>query len=599
MTIRLLDPTLINQIAAGEVIERPASAIKELVENSLDAGATRVDVQIRDGGRSLMSVTDNGHGMPPEDLAMAIERHATSKIPDNDLFNIRSMGFRGEALASIGAVSRLTLTSRTKDMDTAWRLSVEGGVKTDPAPASAPLGTRVEIRDLFYATPARLKFLKTPSTELTHIQDILYRIALANPTVHLTLSDGDRTILDLAPGQDRLATILGKDFPPNACEVLAELETLRIHGHTSVPTHNFSSATNQYLFVNGRPVRDKLLAIAVRAAYQDFLASNRHPALVLFIDIHPEEVDINVHPAKAEVRFRDAGHVRGTLISALRHALNSASNRTSTTIADQTIAYLRPSAPPQPTAYQPALTMNTGYSTAQRTPARPSAGAMAGIAEMQRPYIPPQPQEVSEVVAEAKAEEMAPEYPLGQARAQIHNTYIVSEAADALIIVDQHAAHERLVYERMKEQLAKTGVQRQILLIPDVVELPDLARDALLAHAETLEKLGLAIEAFGGKAVLIREVPALLGKADYAQIVRDIAADLQEMDQSMTLSEQINELLGTLACHNSVRAGRRLSPDEMNALLRDITPHSGQCNHGRPTYVTLQKADIERLFGRR
>jgi len=597
MTIRFLDPTLINQIAAGEVIERPASAIKELVENAIDAKASKIDIVVREGGRTFISITDNGHGMTQSDLILAVERHATSKIPDSDLFNIRTLGFRGEALPSIGAVSRLTLTSRTSNDDTAWRLLIEGGIKGEPAPTSFGLGTRVEVRDLFYATPARLKFLKSPSTELSHITDILNRLALAHPEIQFSLMDGDRQVFLYDADTDRFSAILGKEFSSNACPVLVEREGFTVKGHVSVPTFNRSNATSQYLFVNGRPVKDKILSAAVRVAYQDFLASNRHPVLALFLEIDPAEVDINVHPAKAEVRFRDSGLVRGVLISALKNALQGAAHQSSTTIAqDAIVAFQRPpSLPIAPNLQPPSWSgkNHSGYTTATPRFSFPKRHTIQSLEETIATYeaIPP-------------SEPLSPSlesYPLGLARAQIHSTYIVAEAEDSLVVVDQHAAHERLVYEKMKLEQAAHGIKRQSLLLPEIVDLPEEALKAILQQTSKLEQLGLIIEAFGVSAVMVREVPALLAKADWKQLIQDLASEIQEMDTSLSLSEQLNEMLGTLACHNSVRAGRQLSIEEMNALLRQMeaTPHSGQCNHGRPTYVKLHRHDIEKLFGRR
>lgn len=607
MTVRFLDPTLINQIAAGEVIERPASAIKELVENAIDARATKIDIVVREGGRTLISITDNGHGMPQDDLVLAVERHATSKIPDSDLFNIRTLGFRGEALPSIGAVSRLMITSRTTTDDTAWRLLVEGGTKGEIAPTSFGFGTRVEIRDLFYATPARLKFLKTPTTELSHTIDILNRLALAHPEIQFSLMDGDRQVFSYESNANRLSSILGKDFCENACPVLMEREGLVLRGHISVPTFNRSNATAQYLFVNGRPVKDKLLSAAVRVAYQDFLASNRHPVLVLFLEIDPAEVDINVHPAKAEVRFRDAGLVRSVLISALKNALQEAAHRSSTTIAqDAIVAFQRPPSPLSPPMASPAAisAASTSSSWSGKSYSGRSSSPSPRFSFPERHLSP----DLEETLATYQAapppkptSESTGEYPLGLAVAQIHSTYILAEAEDSLVIVDQHAAHERLVYEKMKLEQAAHGIKRQALLLPEIVDLSDDALRVLLSRAPGLAQLGLTIEAFGLTAVMVREVPALLVKADWKQLIQDLAAEIQDMDTTLSLSEQLNEILGTLACHNSVRAGRQLSIEEMNALLRQMeaTPYSGQCNHGRPTYVKLHRQDIEKLFGRR
>jgi DNA mismatch repair protein MutL len=606
MTVRFLDPTLINQIAAGEVIERPASAIKELVENAIDAKSTKIDVVIREGGRTLISITDNGHGMSQDDLMLAVERHATSKIPDSDLFNIRTLGFRGEALPSIGAVSRLSITSRTATADMAWRLTVEGGAKGDLTPASFGVGTRVDVRDLFYATPARLKFLKAPTTELSHTVDILNRLALAHPAIQFSLMDGERQIFSYGANNDRIPSILGKDFLENACPVRMEREGLTLSGYVSVPTFNRSNATSQYLFVNGRPVKDKILSASVRIAYQDFLANNRHPVLLLFLDVDPAEVDINVHPAKAEVRFRDAGLVRGVLISALKNALQEASHRTSSSIAqDAIVAFQRPPSPslPSPSPTEWSGKPHSGRSLGGgRFPSAPRLSfaeqrLAPGLAEAIASYeAAPMPVDSEEPVPEPSQNHL-----LGLARAQIHGTYILAESSDSLVIVDQHAAHERLVYEKMKQEQASHGIQRQALLLPEVVDLPEETLKAILSRAPDLANLGLMIEPFGLTAIIVREVPALLAKADWKQLIHDLGAEIQDMDTTLGLSEQLNEMLGTLACHNSVRAGRQLSIEEMNALLRQMeaTPYSGQCNHGRPTYVKLHRHDIEKLFGRR
>lgn len=603
MPIRRLDPTLINQIAAGEVIERPASAVKELVENAIDANSTIIDVAIREGGRTFISVTDNGQGMSRDDLMLAIERHATSKIPDSDLFNIRTLGFRGEALPSIGAVSRLTITSRTENDDMAWRLTVEGGMKGELAPTSLGLGTRIEVRDLFYAIPARLKFLKAPATELSHIADIINRLALAHPHIQFSLTDGNRPVFSYGADKGRISSVLGKDFLENACPVKMERDGLTIKGHISIPTFNRSNATAQYLFVNGRPVKDKILSASIRAAYQDFLANNRHPVLLLFLEIEPADVDMNVHPAKAEVRFRDAGLTRSVVVSALKNALQEAAHQSSTTIAqDAVAAFQRPPSSPLPS---PGLRkMHTGKAIGNNPP--PSPSSFRRLPLSQNHHMPGLEEEKAPPYQEEPPSTLSDDVPsenhfLGVARAQIHNTYVLAQAADGLIIVDQHAAHERLIYEKMKQEQNSQGIKRQVLLLPEIVELPETALKAILSRKGELAQLGLVIEAFGVTAVIVQEVPALLGKADWKRLIHDLGSDIQDMDATLSLAEQINELLSTLACHNSIRAGRQLSVEEMNALLRQMeaTPHSGQCNHGRPTYVKLHRHDIEKLFGRR
>jgi len=602
MPIRVLPPTVVNRIAAGEVIERPASAVKELVENAIDAGATQIDVALREGGRSLIGVADDGCGMSADELALAVERHATSKLPHDDLTHIATLGFRGEALPSIGAVGRLTLTSRAAGSDSGWTLTVEGGAKGGVQPAALAQGTRVELRDLFYATPARLKFLKAARTERDHVEDVINRLAMAHPAIGFTLTDESKTVLRLAAATTdlladaaaarlaRLAQVMGRDFADNALVLDVVREGVRLTGHIGLPTLNRATASQQYLFVNGRPVRDRLLQGAVRGAYQDFLARDRHPLVALFLEVPAEAVDVNVHPAKAEVRFRDAGLVRGLIVGACKHALAEAGHRAATTVAAAALGSFRPAA--APAAWRPGPKLPRGF------------------AELAASLYAPDPQtpQLREVVTPtARAPEAAPvngatvDYPLGAARAQLHETYIVAQTADGVVIVDQHAAHERLVYERMKQALAAQGIARQALLIPEIVELEGAAAERLVARRDQLAELGLVIEAFGAGAVVVREVPALLGVADVKGLVRDLADELAEFGQALSLKERLEEICGTMACHGSVRAGRALTAAEMNALLREMeaTPHSGQCNHGRPTYVELKLADIERLFGRR
>jgi len=603
VTLRRLPETLVNRIAAGEVIERPAAAVKELVENAVDAGARRIEVTLREGGRSFISVGDDGCGMTPQEIELAVERHATSKLPDDDLVHIATLGFRGEALPSIAAVSRLTVTSRAAGAEQGWSLSVEGGRRGALKPAALAAGTRVEVSDLFYATPARLKFLKTTRSELNQVVDTLSRLAMACPGIAFTLSDESRNLLRLTAAEGdlfdvrlhRLGAVMGRDFAENALPIEARREDLGLTGHIGLPTLNRGTAQHQYLFVNGRPVRDRLLQGAVRGAYHDFLARDRHPLVALFVDCPPEAVDVNVHPAKAEVRFRDPGLVRGLIVSACRHALAAAGHRASSHIAAGALGALRPAAGP---AGVPGW--------------RPQrAGIPRGLAEAAAAFHTPfgepaaRPATGEAVAGGAPAAEAAApaavDYPLGAARAQLHETYIVAQTADGIVIVDQHAAHERLVYEGMKRALAARGVARQILLIPEVVELDGPAAERLSARAAELAELGLVLEPFGAGAVVVREVPALLGEIDAQRLVRDLADALSDIGEALPLRERLEEVCGTLACHGSVRAGRRLNSEEMNALLRQMeaTPHSGQCNHGRPTYVELKLADIERLFGRR
>ncbi|HET7085190.1 MAG TPA: DNA mismatch repair endonuclease MutL [Rhizomicrobium sp.] len=593
MKIRRLSEGTVNRIAAGEVVERPAAAIKELVENAMDAGATRIDIAATAGGAELLLVEDDGSGMSAQDLALAIERHATSKLPvadgEDDLSHIVTMGFRGEALPSIGAVARLSLASRTRDGEAA-EIKVDGGRIEGPRPvafrASGQHGTRAEVRELFYATPARLKFLKSARSEDLAITDMVKRLAMARPDIGFTLTLDGRRNLDLPAEPDlmdgrlpRLARIMGREFGDNAVRVEAGREGVSLSGYAGLPTYNRANAAMQFLFVNGRPVRDKLLVGAVRGAYADFLARDRHPALALFLDCDPAFVDVNVHPAKTEVRFRDAGLVRGLIVGALKHALGDAGHRASTTVAGAALAAFQRQSP-QP--YQAV----TGHSLALREPA---------------PQIFHAPMSAKVEEATIQAVPDAPDYQLGVARAQLHETYVVAQTADGIVIVDQHAAHERLVYERMKKALAEGGIQRQPLLIPEVVEMDPSEVTRVSSRAAELAELGLVIEEFGPDALVVREVPAMLGKMDVKGLVRDLADEIAETGNALSLKERLEEVAGTLACHTSVRAGRRLNADEMNALLREMeaTPHSGQCNHGRPTYVELKLADIEKLFGRR
>jgi len=587
MAIRLLPPVLVNRIAAGEVIERPAAAVKELVENAIDAGASRIDVSVKEGGQQLIAVTDNGGGMTAEELVLAVERHCTSKLPEDDLLRIASLGFRGEALPSIGAVSRMRITSRPPGADNAWEIAVEAGGKAVPVPAAHPPGTRVEVRDLFFATPARLKFLKTPRTERDLAVDSVRRLAMAYPGIAFTvIGDEERLLLRLAAAggsepaiahRARLAALLGRDFAENSVEIDAERGGFRLTGLIGLPTLNRAAPRDQYLVVNGRPVRDKLLVGAVRGAYQDVLARDRHPMVALFLDGPPEEIDVNVHPAKAEVRFRDAALVRGLIVGALRNALAAAGHRASSTVAAGAVAAFRPG------SGIPAS--NTPHFAFPLPPPTPSLA----LAESANNFLRP------------TEEAPAAEAPLGTPRAQLHRTYILAETPTGIVLVDQHAAHERLVYERMKEALAAQGVARQALLLPEIVELDETGAARLAARAAELAEFGLVLEPFGPGAVVVREVPALLPGLDVGALVRDLADELAEWGDTLALKERIETVCGTLACHTSVRAGRHLSPPEMDALLRQMeaTPNSGQCNHGRPTYIALDLADIERLFGRR
>lgn len=607
--IRQLDDACANRIAAGEVVERPASAVKELVENALDAGAARVDVAYADGGKTLIRVRDDGHGMAPDDLPLALSRHATSKIDGSDLLDIRSFGFRGEALPSLGAVGRLCITSRAAGLEGAT-ITVDGGRLGPLRPEAAQYGTLVELRDLFHATPARLKFMRSDRAEAQAIADILRRLAMAEPYVSFTLSDlsqdKPRQILrlDAAQGalfdalEERLADIIGRDFTDNALRIDTERDGLRLTGFAGLPTYARGAAVAQYVFVNGRPVRDKLLLGALRAAYMDVLSRDRHPVVALFIDCAPELVDVNVHPAKAEVRFRDPGMARGLVVSGLRHALAGAGHRASTTLGGAMLGELGKGAGGANAGrYQanwPSASSRSAAYTLQAPTQMDESPALWAGAEVatargyqgDRAETPP-------------AENL--DAPLGAARAQLHENYIIAQTRDGMVIVDQHAAHERLVYEKLKRQRAEAGVPAQALLIPEIIELPPFQAAQLLERAEMLASLGLVVEPFGAGAVVVRETPAILGQIDARALIAEIVDDLVDLGHSERLEVQIDAVLSRMACHGSVRSGRQMRLEEMNALLREMeaTPHSGQCNHGRPTYVELSLAQIEKLFGRR
>jgi DNA mismatch repair protein MutL len=625
MRIRQLDPATINRIAAGEVVERPASVVKELVENALDAGARRIEVFTEGGGRRRITVSDDGSGMTRDDLALAIERHATSKLAGDDLLAIETLGFRGEALPSIGAVARLAITSRHADEPHAWAIAVEGGARSAIKPAALAQGTRIEVRDLFFATPARLKFLKTDRTEAEAIRDVVRRLAMSRPDVAFTLAGEERapqTFAGLLPGAGRLARladVLGADFAANAIEVTGGRDGLALEGFAGLPTLSRANALGQHLFVNGRPVRDKLMLGAVRAAYADYLPRDRHPLVALFITIDLREVDVNVHPAKAEVRFRDAGLVRASIVRALMEALARGAGRAASTGGIATLEALRAG---RGDVGDARFGSNARGWDWRRSPARPNFSAAvdalasegAHAFDSSATQFAENPQAQFEVgmpaadmraLADEGAAGSAPlpdaiDCPLGAARAQLHETYIVAQTRDGMVIVDQHAAHERIVYERLKVQLAASGVARQILLIPEIVELDEADAARVVDRAEELASFGLVIESFGPGAVAVRETPALLGQVDSQGLVRDLAEHMAEWDESLPLERRLLHVAATMACHGSVRAGRRLKPEEMNALLREMeaTPNAGQCNHGRPTYVELKLADIERLFGR-
>lgn len=617
--IRLLPDTIINQIAAGEVVERPASAVKELVENAIDAGASRIDIRLREGGLAGLSVDDDGFGMMPADLEMAIRRHATSKLPEDDIARINHFGFRGEALPSIASVSRLVITSRAEASDEAWRIEVRHGEVMPLSPSSRQRGTRVEISELFQSVPARLKFLKTRRTEAAQSIDMVKRLAMAHPAVGFSLHDDDRAVLELAPrltamdhdpaeaSRLRMRDIMGGRFADEAVRIESHRDGASLNGFAGLPTQNKATTEGMHLFVNNRPVRDRQWLAAVRAAYGDTLPRGRHPAVVLFIDLPPDDVDVNVHPAKSEVRFRDAAMIRGLVIGALQQALAIASQQTTADGGAAMLDRLR-----QSSGYNPGWrgsSQGRGWSSSPSSSSSPdwqapgfgdSLNAPPAARLTETGAMPSGHDQAGEI---PPADDTLPseDYPLGAARAQLHKTYIVAETGDGMVIIDQHAAHERLVLERMKAAMEQDGIERQILLLPEVVEPGQGEAALLLDHAEMLSRLGLVIEAFGDGAVLVREVPSLLGQGDVASMLTDIAEELQHLGASTLLEDRINHILATMSCYGSVRAGRGLNGQEMNALLREMeqTPRSGQCNHGRPTWISLSLAEIEKLFSRR
>lgn len=608
MTIRILPNNLVNQIAAGEVIERPASVVKELVENSIDAGATSIEVTLVDGGKSLIVVSDNGRGIDKDELPVAVERHATSKLPDDNLFNINFLGFRGEALPSISSVSRMTIVSRREGAENAWKIEVNGGEKSEIMPAAHPQGTRIEVRDLFYSAPARLKFLKTTPSETAQCVDILNRIALANPTISFYLSDENRKKVTLNACQGelfdarlkRLADVMGREFSDNSLLINAHRENLTITGYVSLPTLNKSNSLYQYLFVNNRPVRDKLLLGAIKGAYQDVLTHNRYPMAALYFDIDPAYVDVNVHPAKAEVRFYDNALVRGLLVSAVRQALTLGDHRSANNL--DLAGFVHDNIP--------GFGENEVAVLQEHKPGGGNVPAFRPL--MSQPRRQTELPELERKVFSVKVDEPCPAVsaagdsgevgPLGLAKAQFHDTYIISQTEDSIVIIDQHASHERIVMENLKASLlAENKVATQILLIPEIVDLSLSEKTRLIEAAEELQKLGLSVEEFGSTAVIVREIPALLGDCDIKALIRDLAGEMAEWGKGFSLTDKLHTICATIACHGSVRAGRRLNIDEMNRLLRDMerTEHSGQCNHGRPTYVELKLKDIEKLFERR
>jgi len=630
MSIRLLPETLVNQIAAGEVIERPASAAKELIENAIDAGATRIEIATAGGGKSLIRISDNGSGMDASDLELAVRRHCTSKISET-LSDIRTLGFRGEALPSIGSVAKLSIASRRAGSSEGAEVTVHGGKLTPVRPAAVNPGTVVEVRDLFFATPARLKFLKTERAEAGAITEVVKRMAIAFPKIRFVLSGPDRSTLEFpATGDDhlaRMAQVLGADFRDNAIELDAGREDVGLSGFIGLPTFNRGNLAHQYAFVNGRPVQDKLILSAIRGAYAETIPQGRYPVAVLAITLDPDLVDVNVHPAKSDVRFRDPGLVRGLIVGAIRQVLAREGDRAATTGADGLMRAFRPGFYPQAAAaastapwtaetspYRPFGGGNGGDGFGAHAPngfgARPQAGfgaaAPAGFGERGQAGFAGLDTPAARTESFASNDTGGPilvetqKFPLGAARAQLHENYIVAQTEGGLVIVDQHAAHERLVFEAMRKALHDRRLPSQVLLIPEIVDLPEEDCDRLMVHAEAFENLGLAVERFGPGAIAVRETPAMLGEVDAQALVRQLADEIAEWDTADGLASKLEHIAATMACHGSVRSGRRLRPEEMNALLRQMeaTPGSGQCNHGRPTYIEIKLGDIERLFGR-
>ena len=604
--IRRLPESLINRIAAGEVVERPAAALKELVENSVDSGARRISIKLIEGGLGRIEVTDDGCGMSEDQMELALERHATSKLPDEAIEQVATLGFRGEALPSIASVSKLTLESRESGADEGWRRVVDHGTVVEEGPAALPPGTRVQVENLFAKVPARRKFLRTPRSEFAACLDVVRRLAMARPDIAFTLEHGERRVIATQPDEalaDRVAGIIARELKENAvaidCERPGASGPMRLTGVAGLPTYNRGVADHQYLFVNGRPVKDRLLVGAVRGAYSDMLARDRHAVLALFLEIAPEDVDVNVHPAKTEVRFRDARGVRGFIVSGLREALSTGDRRSAQSPDASAMGRWQQ----EPAQGEPAAALRSIFEgrdwTGPRTQVAEARSAWRGVeADV---LTAPEAAPLGRAEEAAPSDENAADYPLGVARGQVASTYIVAEAADGLVLVDQHAAHERLVLERLRAAGAGEAAARsQALLVPDVVELDEVDCDRLEGAAEGLAKFGLAIERFGPSAMLVRALPHALGKGDPAALLRDLADDIAKHGEALLLEEKIEHVLATMACHGSVRAGRVLRVDEMNALLREMerTPRSGQCNHGRPTWVKLSMDDVEKLFGR-
>lgn len=632
MTIRLLSQNLINQIAAGEVVERPASALKELIENAIDAKATRIEIKIQDGGKTFFSVTDNGIGMTKDELSLAVERHATSKLPHDDLFEINFLGFRGEALPSIGSVAKLAISSRTPDSNEAWMIQVEGGQKTAPVPTAHPVGTTVEVRDLFFATPARLKFLKSDQSEYLNIKETVNRVSMAYPNVQFILSDDRRQILNypIVPSLfDRVSHIIGKSFHENAVPINDVYDEMELKGFVSLPTYIRSTSAEQYLFVNGRYVRDKIVAGAVRGAYQGLIGHDSYPVLALFLKLSNENVDVNVHPGKIEVRFKETAKIRGFLIASVRNALSQNGFKTASTIGIGALEKSEPHIFPDRKPYYSAK--RTSVSAVRENNnemqflsdiAAPDSFSDKWVSDTSLPHLgfsvrtdkdvsaeiskmpPPGFQEPADEAQNTALSGGTPENesfpPLGFAKAQLHKTYIVSQTLDSIIITDQHAAHERLTYEKLTQNM-QAHASAQMLLIPEVIDLLPDETLILNKRIAELKDMGFIIDVFGKDCVAVREIPALLSKTDIPRLVRDLVDTIAEFDDTVLLKDKIKDICAKIACHGSVRAGRVLTLDEMNALLRQMEScsTSGQCIHGRPTYIELKLSDIERLFGRK
>lgn len=598
MNIKILSNTIINRIAAGEVVERPSSAVKELVENAIDAKASRIDIIIENAGRNLITIIDDGIGMNKEELLLATERHTTSKLPDEDINNIEFFGFRGEALPSIASVSRMTITSRSQNdtSEFAWSVNIIGGDKQEPHPASLSKGTKIEVRDLFFATPARLKFLKTEKTEIHYIVDCLKKIAMANPNISFSLTSEGKEIFnyDAYDGDEalynRLNDIIGKGFKENFTYIQSEDLDCSLKGYISTPTYNVGTSNEQYFFINKRPVKDKLLSMAVKIAYQDFIPHGRHPLLCLFLEIDSGFVDVNVHPAKSEVRFKDSNLIRGTVISAIKHGIRNIGKQASDHLTEVAISSFIPEN--IPSMKEPPRAQ---YSSSPKPnfirPVIPDVQTTAAIFAPIEPMVKADP---------ADFDQAQVHFPLGAACGQIHDTYIISQTEDGMILIDQHAAHERIFYERLKKEILNKQIKTQRLLVPEIIELPEHVIEQLLANREEFVNLGLYFESFGSKEISVTELPAILKCKDVKRLVLDIVDDLNEYNQQVSLENKIQHFLATFACHHSIRAGRNLSIKEMNSLLREMEScdHTGQCNHGRPTYIKLDLKAIEKLFER-